>query len=44
MATNSDKAGNSDKHEKALLSDKQAQKQSKIKVLIALGKEKAYLN
>ncbi|MEC9364481.1 MAG: RNA polymerase sigma factor RpoD [Sinimarinibacterium flocculans] len=43
MATNSDKAGNSDKHEKALLSDKQAQKQSQIKVLIALGKEKAYL-
>jgi RNA polymerase primary sigma factor len=42
-STNSDKTSNSDKAEKAHLSDKQAQKQSQIKVLIALGKEKAYL-
>ncbi|MFT4046680.1 MAG: RNA polymerase sigma factor region1.1 domain-containing protein, partial [Solimonas sp.] len=38
MATNS----NSDKADKAAF-DKQAQKQSQIKVLIALGKEKGYL-
>jgi RNA polymerase primary sigma factor len=42
-STNSDKANSTDKAEKAHLSDKQAQKQSQIKVLIALGKEKAYL-
>jgi RNA polymerase primary sigma factor len=41
-STHSDKANN-DKAEKAHLSDKQAQKQSQIKVLIALGKEKGYL-
>ncbi|MES0873253.1 RNA polymerase sigma factor RpoD [Sinimarinibacterium thermocellulolyticum] len=34
---------NSDKTEKAHLSEKQAQKQSQIKLLIALGKEKGYL-
>jgi RNA polymerase primary sigma factor len=42
-STHSDKASNGDKAEKAHLSDKQAQKQSQIKVLIALGKEKGYL-
>ncbi|MEQ1440398.1 RNA polymerase sigma factor RpoD [Fontimonas sp. SYSU GA230001] len=46
MATNhhsGNSASNAEKAEKAAALDKQAQKQSQIKVLIALGKEKAYL-